>query len=186
MRSKEETPLEPLAVFDDTGTYEPEPVAHETDTRATLHELVDAVRAVIADRADVRAQRPWMPQEPSVLPKQHARFVAAFNRMIALQPERLQRLPAWITRSGPRVRVHRRLTLEEPRLVGGGTWRVPGRLRSPYLLRSIPVELVLWPHLGAWTRMCLEPQRRVHVGRLYFRKGHRVLDALTARLIAEL
>ena len=61
-----------------------------------------------------------------------------------------------------------------------------GRLRSPYSMRSIPVELVLWAHLGTWTRLCLEPQRRVHVGRAYFRKGHRVLDALSARLISEL
>jgi hypothetical protein len=66
------------------------------------------------------------------------------------------------------------------------TWRAPGRLRSPLLVRSIPVELLLWPYVGGWTRMSLEPQRAVHASRFYFRRGHRVLDALTRRLVTEL
>lgn len=184
--SREEVPLEPLAVYDDTGVFEPEPAVAETDARDTLHELVDALRDVLAERSSVRSQTPWLPSTPPVIPRQHARFLATFNRMIPLHPDRLRELPDWCHRSGDEVQVHRRLTLEEPRPCANGTWRVPGRLRSPYSMRSIPVELVLWPHLGTWTRLCLEPQRRVHVGRAYFRKGHRVLDALSARLISEL
>ena len=59
-------------------------------------------------------------------------------------------------------------------------------LRSPWLQRRIPVELLLWPRLGAWTKVCLEPQRRVRLGRRYFSNGHRAIDALTARLNTEL
>ena len=84
------------------------------------------------------------------------------------------------------MRVTRRLTLEEPRRASGGTWRTPGRLKSPWGVRSIPVELLLWPYLGGWTKVTLEPQRAVHVGRRYFKRGHRVLDTLTARLVGEL
>ena len=80
----------------------------------------------------------------------------------------------------------RRLSLERPQPARGGTWRTPGRLRSPLLLRSVRVELLLWPYLGSWTRMSLEPQRSVHAGKRYFRRGHRSLDRLTERLVNEL
>jgi hypothetical protein len=106
--------------------------------------------------------------------------------MIALEPQRLDSLPQWWThhaRDG-RVEITRRLSFEQPRSVTNGEWRARGRLRSPWLLRSIPVELVMWKHLDAWTRLMLEPQRSVHVGRRYFRRGHRVLDELTRQLLS--
>jgi hypothetical protein len=48
------------------------------------------------------------------------------------------------------------------------------------------VELQLWPRLGAWTKVNMQPQRRVRVGRRYFRLGHRALDGLIERLENEL
>jgi hypothetical protein len=61
-----------------------------------------------------------------------------------------------------------------------------GWLGSPWLRRPIRVELQLWPRLGAWTKVSMQPQRRVRVGRRYFRLGHRTLDRLVERLEQEL
>jgi hypothetical protein len=108
--------------------------------------------------------------------------------MIALDPTLLDVLPAWWrahARDG-RVEIARRLFIEQPQRGHADTWRMRGSLRSPWLARSIPVQLSLWPRLDAWTRLSLEPQRGVHVGRRYFRSGQRVLDTFCARLIDEL
>jgi hypothetical protein len=194
MRSRRNLPfddssLEPLAVFDDGVVVEPEPVAEavtSTSARAAVHDVVDAVRAVLDERGDLRARQPWSP--PPEVQVRSATFHTTFNRLIALSPKRLKGLPEWWSRSecDGRIRISRRLTLEQPPSVARDTWRAPGRLRSPLLVRSIPVELLLWPYVGGWTRMSLEPQRAVHAGRFYFRRGHRVLDALTRRLVTEL
>jgi len=60
--------------------------------------------------------------------------------------------------------------------------RMRGALRSPGRARAVPIELLLWPHLEAWTKLALEPQRGVSLGRRYFTNGHRVLDVLCAEL----
>jgi hypothetical protein len=78
------------------------------------------------------------------------------------------------------------LEVDPPQRDRSGTWRMSGRLRSPWLRRPIGVELQLWPRLGAWTKVTMEPRRRVRVGRRYFRSGHGALDALTERLESEL
>jgi len=116
------------------------------------------------------------------------RSSATFTRLTTLHPALLARLPDWwCTRArDARVRATRRLDLEAPRRDPSGTWRMDGRLRSPWLGRPIGVELQLWPRLGEWTKVSMQPRRRVHVGRRYFRIGHRVLDSLTDRLDAEL
>ena len=103
-------------------------------------------------------------------------------------PARLEALPAWWHRHarGESVEFASRLRIEEPRYEPLGVWRMGGSLRSPWRLRSIPVELWLWPHLDAWTKLALEPQRDVHVGHRYFSAGQRVLDALCSRLMREL
>ena len=113
---------------------------------------------------------------------------ATFTSMTALNPALLADLPNWWCPRAENacVRVSRQLVLEAPSLEPSGTWRLRGSLRSPWLRRRIPVELQLWPRLGAWTKVSLEPQRAVHPGRRYFRNGHRTLDALTARLSTEL
>jgi hypothetical protein len=108
--------------------------------------------------------------------------------MVALHPARLDSLPAWWRRNarGERVDIASRLHLEEPHREPLGLWRMDGSLRSPWRLRSLAVELWMWPHLGEWTQLALEPQRDVHVGRRYFSNGQRTLDVLCSRLIREL
>ncbi len=190
--SRVEAGLEPLPVFDDGIAIDPEratPVAADVDARLIARECVDAVRAVLGERAAVRTRPPWNAAASAAeIQPRAATFYSTFNRMIALAPARLAGLDEWWRRAAQdgRVRVSRRLSLEEPRPLRGGTWRASGRLRSPLLVRSIPVELLLWPYIGNWTRMSLEPQRSVHTGRRYFRRGHRSLDLLTHRLVTEL
>ncbi len=195
MRTKsanEDEPLEPLSVDDDGVVVEPEFVAPEAapvDAKTLARDYAAAFRAVLRERNEVRAQPPWNgPAVVAPVKPRAATFHSTFNRMIGLPPARLVGMHDWwraCARDG-RVRVTRRLSLEEPRPAPGGTWRTCGRLRSPWGMRSIPVELLLWPYLGGWTKVSLEPQRPVHVGRRYFRRGHRVLDTLTARLVGEL
>lgn len=116
------------------------------------------------------------------------RATATFTRLTTLDPARLAGLPEWWRETPRRARGYaaRGLVLDAPEFAGSGTWHMRGWMRSAWLGRPIRVELQLWPRLGAWTKISLQPRSRVHVGRLYFRKGHRVLDALTARLDSEL
>jgi hypothetical protein len=113
---------------------------------------------------------------------------ATFTRLTPLHPALLPGLPEW-WRSRARdahVRATRHLVLDAPQRERSGTWRMFGSLRSPWLRRGIDVELQLWPRLGAWTKLSMQPQHRVHISRRYFRIGHRALDALTERLGEEL
>jgi hypothetical protein len=157
-------------------------------SRPSGREVAGAVASTLGDAPCVRAMTPWS-STPPLPPVTPTHFIAAFSRMIALHPEQLASLPEWWhanhCKTGIAV-IARRLAIEEPRRDAGGTWRMRGRLRSPWRARTIPVELLLWPRLDAWTRMSLEPRRGVHVGRLYFSSGHRVLDVLSERLIREL
>jgi hypothetical protein len=183
--------LEPLPVVVDGIEFAPVAVdAPAEPARASLRAVAGGVTATLADAPRVRAMTPWSsaPPPPPVAP---THYIAAFSRMIALHPEQLAALPDWWQQnrdgSDPaRVVIARRLAIESPRRDAGGTWRLRGRLRSPWRARSIPVELLMWPRLDAWTRMSLEPRRGIHVGRLYFSSGHRVLDLLSERLIREL
>jgi hypothetical protein len=113
---------------------------------------------------------------------------ATFTRLTALPPDLLPELPDWwrARARDARVRATRHLVLDAPQRERSGTWRMYGSLRSPWLRRGIDVELQLWPRLGAWTKVSMQPRRRVHIGRHYFRVGHRALDALTERLGDEL
>jgi hypothetical protein len=177
--------LEPLPVIEDGVEVAPAPAERDASVVTAVRECVEAVRAVLDESGQVRQQMPFTPTEPP-RPLRVARFMSTFSRMIALEPQRLDALPQWWTRHARdgRVQITRRLWFEQPRSVTSGEWRARGRLRSPWLMRSIPVELVMWKHLDAWTRLMLEPQRSVHVGRRYFRRGHRVLDELTRQLLS--
>ena len=50
----------------------------------------------------------------------------------------------------------------------------------------MPMELSLWRHLGGWTKLTLEPQRRVYIKGSYFDTGHRALNVLCNQLVREL
>jgi hypothetical protein len=182
--------LEPLPVEVDGELVEPAPV--ERAVCPDMHAVAAAVRATIADAAQVRGGVPWGSGEwrpvSAVQSAKTAHFVATFTRMVAVHPRALDTLDEWWARCerDDTVEIANRLVLEAPRRDEAGTWRLRGRLRSPGRLRRLPVELLLWPRLGAWTKISLEPVRDVHVGRRYFRSGHRVLDSLTARLMDEL
>jgi hypothetical protein len=157
--------LEPLPVYEDGVPEPPAPVA-------------------------IFALPPWSITDELRPPPADAgrRFSASFTRMTTLNPALLADLPNWWGRraENARVLVSRRLLLEAPSFEPSGTWRLRGSLRSPWLRRWIPVELQLWPRLGAWTKVSLEPQRFVRPGRRYFNNGHRTLDDLTSRLTSEL
>lgn len=107
-----------------------------------------------------------------------------FTRMLDVTPERLERLPRWWASAAQRgrVRLTRRLTLEKPRPLPGGGWRMRGSLRRALITPAARFELTLWPHLGRYTKLSLEPRRRVHAGRRWFRRGHQGLDRLARAL----
>lgn len=111
----------------------------------------------------------------------------AFTRMLDVTPERLERLPRWwesVARRG-HVRLTRRLILEAPRPLPGGGWRMRGSLRRALITPAARFELTLWPHLGRYTKLSLEPRRRVHAGRRWFRRGHKGLDRLARALASQ-
>jgi hypothetical protein len=165
--------LEPLPAYEDGVPVSPAP----TGAGRRLGALLLSRRSRGSTTPEVQ---PCAPRSP--------RFSATFTRLTDLDPALLADLPNWWGRRADdaRVRVTRQLVLEAPSIASSGTWRLRGSLRSPWLRRWIPVELELWPRLGAWTKVSLEPQRFVRPGRRYFRNGHRTLDALTARLTTEL
>jgi hypothetical protein len=132
-----------------------------------------------------RVQPPATWNRTSVLPP--ARLTATFVRIIDLHPARLAALTPWWSRRAKHGRVRiRRLSLEVVRVDADGVVRLHGRLHGGLLGRATPVELALWPWLGEWTKVALEPQRHVVMTRGYFRRGHRALDGLEAALGREL
>jgi hypothetical protein len=182
--SSDDDVLEPLPVYEDGVPVPPVPVGDTWrlgDMFATRREPTVA--------GAIYTRPPWsIADEMRSSADAGLRSSATFTRMTALNPALLVDLPNWWSRRADhaRVCVSRQLLLEAPSFEPSGTWRLRGSLRSPWLRRWIPVELQLWPRLGAWTKVSLEPQRGVRPGRRYFRNGHRTLDALTARLTTEL
>jgi len=159
--------LEPLPVYEDGVPVPQAPVGVQRRLGALLRPRREPAAAAAAT--------PPLP-------------TATFTRLTELHPALLADLPNWWRgrADDARVRVTRQLVLEAPKFESSGTWRLRGSLRSPWLRRRIPVELQLWPRLGSWTKVSLEPQRRVRLGRRYFDNGHRALDTLTTRLHTEL
>jgi len=62
------------------------------------------------------------------------------------------------------------------------TWTMTGRLRVANR-PPIAVDVMLWPHLGYWTKLTMEPHAPTRVGRSYFRRGHAALDELRDALV---
>lgn len=183
--------LEALPVFVDGVEIAPEPTASDDVVYVpNAHEVSEALRATIAEAPVVLALPPWSYAEgrPNPPAPHAATFLTGFSRMIPLPATSLDALGRWWRERArhDRVEVARRLVLEEPRRGQAGVWRISGRLRSPARARWIPVELLLWPRFDLWTRLSVEPQRGVHVGRRYFRSGHRTLDALCNELVHDL
>jgi hypothetical protein len=170
--------LEPLPVDDEHGTgHAPAGVTFEL-----AHDLADAGRATLERLHDAPSLTPWTHPDPRprAAPRPNP---SAFVRMVELDAARLAALPHWWqqhARQG-RVSVTRRFSIEAPRHVDG-TWTLTGRLRSVLAVRTIPFELTLWRQLDGWTKLDLQPQRRVIVAARYFREGHRALDLLVERL----
>ena len=187
-KSNDDDVLEPLPVYEDGVPVSPAPTASRRRLGVALRPRRDADAG--AGEIPDPGRRAWEWSAPDESPARAAgaTFSATFTRLTELHPARLADLPDWWRRRADdaRVRVTRQLVLEAPRFESNGTWRLHGSLRSPWLRRRIPVELHLWPRLGAWTKVSLEPQRRVRLGRRYFSNGHRALDALTDRLHSEL
>jgi len=192
-KSGDDDVLEPLPVYEDGEPVPPAPVASDwrlSDLFA-IRRAPTVASAALGAAPPVFSLPPWLIADevrPPAMANGGRRFSATFTRMTALNPELLADLPNWWYRRADKARVNvsRQLVLEAPSFEPSGTWRLRGSLRSPWLRRWIPVELQLWPRLGAWTKVSLEPQRFVRPGRRYFRNGHRTLDALTARLTTEL
>ncbi len=181
--------LEPLPVYEDGVPVPPAPVADGWRLADQFLSRREPTGATLAVETALRHWSPWSIADELRPPGDAGRpFSATFTRMTALNPALLADLPNWWSRCADdtHVRVTRRLVLEAPSFESSGTWRLRGLLRSPWLRRWIPVELQLWPRLGAWTKISLQPQRHVHLDRRYFNNGHRSLDALTARLTEEL
>jgi hypothetical protein len=183
--------LEPLPVYEDGVPMRPASVADNgrpgdllgVRREPTVARAALAAATVIFTRSARSTANEFPPP-----PDGRRGISATFTSMIDLNPALLADLPNWWRPRADhaRVCVSRQLLLEAPSFEPSGTWRLRGSLRSPWLRRWIPVELQLWPRLGAWTKVSLEPQRGVRPGRRYFRNGHRTLDALTARLTTEL
>lgn len=192
-KSGDDQVLEPLPVYEDGEPVAPAPVAGSWrlgDVFA-VRRAPTVANAALGAAPAIFTLPPWSTADelrPPALAHGGRWSSATFTRMTALNPALLADLPNWWygRADNARVNVSRRLLLEAPSFEPSGTWRLRGSLRSPWLRRWIPVELQLWPRLGAWTKVSLEPQRFVRPGRRYFRNGHRTLDALTARLTTEL
>jgi hypothetical protein len=197
--------LEPIEIDADGRVLDPAERAERAAREEPIHvgrELVTAAwqhgRALITGSlppaTDVRrggSGGPWLPApagDGTVAPRARGMLPPTFTRLLDLHPDRLTVLTDWYgtaTAGNAPLQV-RALTLDAPHIVRAGVWRLHGRLRSPTRARAIPIELLLWAHLGSWTKLRLEPERSIHVGRAYFRSGHRALDRLSDRLHDEL
>ncbi len=191
-RDEDVDSLEALPVYVDGVAVAPVPTAPVEDVyeMPNAHEVAGALRATIAEAPFVMSLPPWSNEMRSALaaPSRAASFLSGFSRMIPLPARGLDAFGEWWRRRArdDRVEVAGRLVLEEPRRDATGAWRVRGRLRNPTHTRWIPVELLLWPRLDAWTKLSVEPQRGVRVGRRYFANGHRALDVFCGELVRDL
>jgi hypothetical protein len=188
MRSRppDEESLEALPVYVDGVEFAPVPVAAPDVMYAfpNAHQVGVALRETIAEGLVLSTLPPWS----VAAPPRTTNFLSGFSRMFPLPARALDSLGQWWRQRArnDRVEVAGRLVLEEPRRDSSGVWRVRGRLRNPTHTRWIPVELFLWPRFDAWTKLSVEPQRGVRVGRRYFSNGHRALDVLCRDLVRDL
>ena len=181
--------LEPLPVVVDGVTVAPV-WAHTrlTDVGPHTFEAVDAVCTRILETPGLAALAPWLGPRSPVPEARVPTPPTTFSRIFELHPVRLESLPGWWEQHArnERVMIGRRLSLGPPRRIADCVWTMRASLRGRWQLRPLPMELSLWRHLGGWTKVTLEPQRRVYVKGLYFNTGHRALDVLCDQLVREL
>ena len=194
MRTKpryDEELLEPLPVVVDGVIVAPTgsaPTQTLADVVPQTLEAIDAMCTRILEVRGLAVLAPWLGPQSSAPETRAPALPTAFGRIFELHSARLESLPDWWRRHAhnDRVTIACRLVLREPRRTGDGVWRMWASLRSPRPLRSLHMELSLWRHLDMWTKLTLEPRRRVHGKSFYFAAGHRALDVLCERLTREL
>jgi hypothetical protein len=185
--SYDEELLEPLPVVVDGVTLAPATTAPTQPLAEVVPHAFEAIDAMCTRILEVRglaALAPWLGPQSSAPEAPPPALPTTFGRIFELHPAHLESLPDWwrrYARNG-RVTISRRLTLGAPRRTDDGVWRMRASLRGPLPLRPLRMELSLWRHLGTWTKLTLEPQRRVWVKSFYFTAGHRALDVLCDRL----
>ena len=115
-----------------------------------------------------------------------AAFSPRFVRLLDISPRELpDALRSWWranARDGSAV-LARALRVGEPYADRRETWTMTGRLRVMHRL-PIAVDVLMWPHLGYWTKLTLEPHAPTRVGHMYFRRGHAALDELRTALVS--
>ncbi len=153
--------LEPLAV-DPPPAPPYEPTASERDLAQWATRLVD--------RPVQSAARAFSP-----------RFVRLVDISPAELPGALRRWWEDAARDGSAV-LARALRVGMPFADRRETWTIAGRLRVANR-PPIAVDVMLWPHLGYWTKLTMEPRTPTRVGRTYFRRGHAALDELRDALV---
>jgi hypothetical protein len=98
---------------------------------------------------------------------------ASFFRVVGAPPVDVC---TWLVARGE---VEQRLRVDDLHDDGAGAWSVRAALRRPVTRRWVAVEIVLCPHVGATSRLTLNPAgRRVRATPRWFRSGHRALDHL--------
>jgi hypothetical protein len=181
--------LEPLPVMVDGVTVAPV-WAHTrlTDVGPYTFEAVDEVCTRILETPGLAALAPWLGPRSPVPETRVPTPPTTFSRIFELHPARLELLAGWWDQHArnERVTIARRLSLCPPRRVADCAWTMRASLRGRWQMRPMPMELSLWRHLGGWTKLTLEPQRRVYVKAFYFDTGHRALDVLCDQLTREL
>lgn len=180
--------LEPLAVETDGGTIAPilvRPARGGSPWRDATAIAATVARSWIDDLVGGAPGTTIGVAPPPTAVTSAARQLPVFLRMIEVQTAALGELPAWWD-SSARRRVAREMgwSLDELHAGAGGAWRVRGRMHRTRLRRRVPFDLLLWPHLGVYTKLVVEPRRHVHVSRRYFRRGHCALDRLAVELEA--
>jgi len=183
--------LEPLPVIVDGVTVAPAESAPTQPLADVVPQAIEAIDAVCTRILEVRGLAvlaPWLGPQSSAPETPTPALPTTFGRIFELHSARLESLPGWWRRyaHSDRVTIARRLVLREPRRTDDGVWRMRASLRGPRPLRSLHMELSLWRHLDMWTKLTLEPRRRVYVKSFYFDAGHRALDVLCERLTHEL
>jgi hypothetical protein len=183
--------LEPLPVVVDGVTLAPVWTEHArllTDVVPQGFEAVDAVCTRILETPGLAALAPWLGPQSSVPEERAPTPPTTFSRIFELHPVRLESLPGWWEQQArnERVVIARRLSLSPPRRIADGVWTMRASLRVPWQVRPMGMELSLWRHLGGWTKLTFEPQRRVYVKCFYFDTGHRALDVLCDQLVRDL